>query len=177
MNDLVFAIDIVAPLQRVWDEITTHGPIQAWMFNCRLEGRLEPGGEHIWVTPDRKRAMVAGTVIEADPPHRLVHTFFFTTLEESPTVVTWELRQLGDRVRVTVTHRGFTDQAKTRKGVEGSWGAILADLKRSVETGRLGLATRLKFGLMGALAFLLPRATLVDRVRAKVRDQSLPLKE
>lgn len=170
MDDVVFAIEIAAPIQRVWDEITAHGPIQRWMFNCRLEGSLAPGGEHLWVTPNGKRAMVAGRVVEAVPPRRLVHTFFFTTLDESATTVTWELHEVGDRVRVTVTHTGFTDQAKTRKGVEGSWGQILADLKRVVETGAVGAGTRIKFALMNAMAFLLPASTRVDAVRRRLPD-------
>lgn len=164
LSERVLSIDIDVPRQRVWDEITKTGRIQRAMMNTLLESELIPGAKLRYYSPDRKRVFVVGEVLEVTPPKRLKHTYMFTSRTEVPTLVTWELEEIPNGCRVTLTHGGFTDQAKTHKDVVGGWRMILDAMKAELETGRLGLKTRLMYGLMGAMMFLQPKQTLTHEV-------------
>lgn len=169
LSDVVFSIDIGAPIQAAWDELTKLGKIQIPMMNTVLECDFEPGSSMRYYNASRKRILVVGTIMEIDPPHRMVHTYRFTDLDESETVVTWQLDEIPSGVRVTVTHSRFTDQTGTHARVKGGWNWILSTLKAVLETGRAPLKVRLAYGVMGALSFMQPKKTLAENVLADER--------
>jgi uncharacterized protein YndB with AHSA1/START domain len=164
LPDHALCIDIAAPRQRVWDEITKTGRIQLAMHNTVLESTLVPGAKLRYYSPDHRRVFVVGEVIAVDPPRRFTHTFKFTMRDDAPTVVTWQLEETPTGCRVTLTHGGWTDQAKTHKSVIGGWREILGLLKIEQETGTIPLKTRVVYRVMGALMFLLPTSTKVESV-------------
>lgn len=169
LADVVYSIDIEAPVQAAWDELTKLGKIQVPMMNTVLECDLEPGSPMRYYNPSRKRILVVGTIMEIDPPRRFVHTYRFTDLDESETVVTWQLDEIPQGVRVTVTHGRFTDQTGTHGRVAGGWKWILGTLKSVLETGKAPLKVRILYGLMGATSFMQPKKTLADNVLADER--------
>lgn len=171
LGDVVYSIDIGVPVQEAWDELTKLGKIQVPMMNTVLECDLEPGAAMRYYNPSRKRILVVGTLMEIEPPHRMVHTYRFTDLDESETVVTWQLDAIPAGVRVTVTHSRFTDQNGTHGRVKGGWNWILQTLKSVLETGRAPLKVRVLYGLMGAMSFLQPKKTLTRNV---LRDEGRP---
>jgi uncharacterized protein YndB with AHSA1/START domain len=164
MKDHVLSIDIRAPRQQVWDEITKLGKVQRAVVNTILESAMTPGSKLRYYSTDKKRVFVVGEVIEVSPPRKFVHTFMFTTRPEKPTVVTWELDEIPGGCRVRLIHSGWTDQTATHKGVFGGWRDILALLKQDVETGDIPLRTKMRYAVLGAIMFLLPKATKVDEV-------------
>lgn len=164
LKDHVFTIDIGVPRQRVWDEITKTGRIQLAMNNTVLEGQLTPGSKLRYYSPDKKRVFVVGTVVEVTPPSRFSHTFKLLMQAEEPSLVTWDLEETNTGCRVTLTHSGWTTQAKTHKGTAAGWVGILAVLKQDLETGSIPLKTKIIYALMGAMMFMLPKSTKVDEV-------------
>jgi uncharacterized protein YndB with AHSA1/START domain len=166
LADHLLSIEIRAPRERVWAEITKTGAIQRFMANTVLESRLAPGAKLRYYSPNRRRVFVVGEVVEVSPPRRFSHTFRFTFRPETPTLVTWILDETAEGCRVTLLHGGFTDQAETHAGVLGGWREILALLQIEIETGTLPLRARLKHRLQAALAFLLPASTRVRAVDA-----------
>jgi uncharacterized protein YndB with AHSA1/START domain len=167
LGDLVFTIDIRAKRQQVWDEITKTGRIQLAMHNTILESGLTPGAKLRYYSPNRRRVFVVGEVLDVSPPRRFSHTFKFTMRDEAPSVVTWELEETPSGCRVTLIHGGWTNQVKTHKGVVSGWREILALLKSELETGDIPLKTKVVYGVLNRLLFLLPRSTKVEEV-AKV---------
>lgn len=165
MKDHVLSIEIKAPRQRVWDEITKLGRVQRALMNTVLESALTPGAKLRYYSPDKRRVFVVGEVVEVKPPRRFSHTYMFTTRPETPTLVTWELDEIPGGCRVTLIHSGWTDQVKTHKGVAGGWRQILDVLKAELETGDIPLKTKMMYGVMGALMFMLPKATKVEEVQ------------
>lgn len=162
MIDQVHSITIKAPLAEVWGEITRLRGIQKPMFNTVLEATFEPGGRMLYRSEDGKRVFIIGEVKECQPPRRLVHTFRFTTVDEDPTLVTWDLTETADGVRVTVAHTRFSNQAVTHKSVLTSWPTILANYKAVLERGSVPFRTRAKHGLMQTFAFMMPNATRTE---------------
>jgi uncharacterized protein YndB with AHSA1/START domain len=166
MEDVVFSIDIEAPVQAAWDELTKVGAVQYPMFNAVLETDWKPGSQMLYYKPDRTMVFVVGQVVEVDEPNRFVHTYRFTDLDDDATLVTWDFQPIETGVRVTVTHSRFTDQTDTAKRVEGGWKLILGILKSILETGKKPLKARAIYGIMGALSFLQPKKIHTENVLA-----------
>lgn len=165
MEDRVFSVEIRAPVQAVWDEITKLGTVQVPMMNTVLETDFTPGSRLRYYSPDRKYVLVIGEVVECSPPHKFAHTYVMTDLGEAPTLVTWELHEIPNGVRVTVTHSQFSAKsAKTHKRVKGGWAFILENLKVLMEQGDVPFKTKFQYGLFGMMMWMLPKRSRADNV-------------
>ena len=164
MQDHVLSVDIMVPRQKVWDEITKLGRVQRALMNTLLETALAPGAKLRYYSPDKKRVFIVGKVVEVRPPQKFSHTYMFTTRPETPSLVTWDLQEIPGGCRVTLTHSGWTDQAKTHKSVVGGWRQILDVLKVELETGDIPFKTKLLYGMMGAFMFMMPKTTTVAEI-------------
>ncbi len=156
----VHVVEIKAPVGDVWTEITKLKQIQKPMFGTILDTDFKPGSRMIYRSEDGKRVFIIGEVHEFEPPRRFVHTFRFTNLAESPTLVEWDLEEKSGITRVTVTHSKFVDQTKTADSVRTSWVDILKNIKSVVETGNVPVKTRLMLWMMSTFMFMAPKETL-----------------
>jgi uncharacterized protein YndB with AHSA1/START domain/DNA-binding transcriptional ArsR family regulator len=149
----VFEIYIKAPVQAVWDAITTPEWTARYGYKALSEYDLRPGGAFVARANEQMRSMglaeviIDGEVVEVEPPHRLVQTwrFLFTdqTRAEGFTRITWEVATTpGGFTRLTVTHdltgapqmAGMITSKFNGQG-GGGWSWILSDLKSLLETG------------------------------------------
>lgn len=172
MEDVVFSIDIDATVEAAWHELTKVGEVQYPMFNAVLETDWSPGSPMYYYKPDRSRIFVVGKVVEVDPPKRFVHTYRFTDLDESDSLVTWDFEQIPTGVRVTVTHGQWTDQDKTHKRVGRGWKMILKTVKAVLEDRKPPFMVRAMYGMMGALDFMNPPKSLSENVLADERART-----
>jgi uncharacterized protein YndB with AHSA1/START domain len=156
----IHVVEIKAPVADVWAEITKLQHVQKPMFGTVLETDFKPGSRMMYRSEDGKRVFILGEVHEFVPPTRFVHTFRFTNLAESPTLVEWNLEEKAGVTRVTVTHSKFVDQQKTADSVRTSWVDILNNIKAVVEQGDVPLKTRLILGMMKAFMFMTPKEML-----------------
>jgi uncharacterized protein YndB with AHSA1/START domain len=157
-------VEINASADAVWAEITKLKQIQKPFFGTVLETDFKPGSRLVYKSEDGTRAFILGEIIECDPPRKLVHTFRFTNLAETPTRVEWTLEAKGPATRVTVVHSQFKDQKETAKSVLTSWPAILGDVKAVVETGDAPFGTRVRNWMMSTFAFMAPKETLIENI-------------
>ena len=172
MIEKVFTIDIAAPVERVWQEITRTNTRCRPMFGTQLIVKLEPGAPLRHRSMDGKYTFVAGEVVEVSPPTRFVHTFTFPNLPDAPTLVTWELVAIPSGTRLTVTHARFDGETKTYKSIDGGWPTILRLYKQMIETGDVGVGTKIQQALMGVFCFILPKALRTEVVEAELARQS-----
>jgi len=159
LPDRVCSIVIRVPVQDVWNEITKTGSVQRPLYNTVLDIELEPGGRLRYSSPDRKRVFVAGEVLEVDPPRRLKHTYLFLMKPEPATVVTWDLEEVAEGTRVTITHAGWTAAHTAPEKHEAGWNEILGLLRDELETGDIPSKTKLQYWVMGLFSFALPKTT------------------
>ena len=154
----VFRVWIRGTMQAVWREITkTHEP-QGCFFNTQLHTTgLEPGGEMQMRTASGKYAVMVGEVLEFDPPRRYVHTFKFTSLDDEPCKVIYDLVEKDGGVEFTMTLDDLPAGTKTAKQMKGGGKMITQALKAIVETGRPPLMTRVIYRIMGWTEFLAPK--------------------
>jgi uncharacterized protein YndB with AHSA1/START domain len=173
MTEKVYTIDIAAPVERVWQEITRTNARCRPMYGTMLLVKLEPGAPLRHRSMDGRYTFVAGEVVEVSPPTRLVHTFVFPNLPDAATLVTWELTAIPSGTRLTVTHSRFDGETKTYRAIDGGWPKILGLYKRVIETGDVGFGTKLQQGLMGAFCFILPKSLRTEVVEAAIAQRPL----
>jgi uncharacterized protein YndB with AHSA1/START domain len=81
--------------------------------------------------------IAAGENLEVDPPRRLVQSFNALWSDDVKAAgtsrVTWEIEQVGDSCRLTVTHDHLPEGANAE--LYGGWPMILSGLKTLLETG------------------------------------------
>ena len=139
MPTIVYTIYIAATPEKVWQALTSAEFSRKYFFGNSVEVDLKVGGAFIVRTPDGA-LHISGEVIECEPPSRLTITFNVNwpdLIEKlGPTLVSYEIEQAGDAVRLTLTesHDRPIDDDILSGGRQG-WPAILSSLKSVLETG------------------------------------------
>ena len=103
---IVYTIYIASTPEKVWAALTSAEFSRKYFFGLAVEVELKVGGAFIVRTPDGS-VHIAGEVIECDPPRKLTVTFnvnWPALIEKlGPTLVTYEIEQAGEAVRLTLT--------------------------------------------------------------------------
>ena len=147
----VYRVYIKATPQAVWDAITRPEWVQRYGYRCPGEFELHPGGRYQALANAGMKQMgapdvvIEGTVIEADPPRKLVQTWrmlFEPAMAAEPfTQVTYEIEEEYHLTRLTVSHdlQDAPVHAALVNGdvpnAGGGWPMVLSDLKTLLETG------------------------------------------
>jgi uncharacterized protein YndB with AHSA1/START domain/DNA-binding transcriptional ArsR family regulator len=133
----VFEIYIKTTPERLWEAITSSEMRQKYTFGVGVESDWTNGSPYRAAHAASGTPISEGENLEVDPPHRLVQSFQALWSEdvkaEGTSRVTWEIEQIADSCRLTVTHdqlpEGVNDQ------IYGGWPMILSGLKTLLETG------------------------------------------
>ncbi|ADJ47460.1 activator of Hsp90 ATPase [Amycolatopsis mediterranei S699] len=132
---------IHADAQAVWEAITRPEHSARYLFGALVETTGRPGSPFRYHSPDRSQLWGDDTVLDADPPHRLVITYrglYHPDLAaEPPSRVTWLIEPGEDGVTLlTVRHDRLDAAPKTAAHVSGiGWMRVLSGLKTVLETG------------------------------------------
>jgi uncharacterized protein YndB with AHSA1/START domain len=136
----VYTIYIASTPEKVWDALTSAESSRKYFFGNAVDVDLRVGGAYVVRTPDGA-LHISGEVIECQPLKRLTVTFNVNwpgLLEKlGPTLVTYEIEQAGDAVRLTMIEahdRPLSDDIL--EGGRQGWPAILSSLKSLLETGQ-----------------------------------------
>jgi uncharacterized protein YndB with AHSA1/START domain len=132
----IYVTYIVTRPQKVWDAITDPElSARYWQRSNVSDWKVGSTWAHRF--PD-KPADLLGEVLEADPPRRLVLSWTPASQAgnaERTSRVAFDIEQLGDKVRLTVTHSDLTLEGL--KDISQGWPAVLSNLKTWLETGRI----------------------------------------
>lgn len=134
----VSQIFIRATPEQVWRAITDPELTRRYYYQSAVESDFTSGSRYRYMIGDLEA--IVGTVLEADPPHRLVQTFDARWDDEvapdAPSRLTWEIEETSPGVsKVTTIHDGFTARTATLESVSGGMPFILSGLKSLLETG------------------------------------------
>jgi uncharacterized protein YndB with AHSA1/START domain len=136
---IVYTIYIAATPEKVWEALTTAEFSRKYFSGFAIEIDLKAGGAFLARAPDGS-VHISGEVIECDPPRKLIVTWNvnWPALVEKlgPTLVTYEIEQAGDAVKLTMLQshdRDISDDILS--GGRAGWPAILSRLKSLLETG------------------------------------------
>jgi uncharacterized protein YndB with AHSA1/START domain/DNA-binding transcriptional ArsR family regulator len=131
----VYRVFIRATPERVWQALTDGSLTERYFYAGRMTSEWDAGSPYALVAPDGT-AMIAGEVLESEPPHRLVLTFRFVSRKDAPSRLTWEIEPRGQASMVTLTHE-FDRRDGSFESVDDpmGWQFILSNLKTVLETG------------------------------------------
>jgi uncharacterized protein YndB with AHSA1/START domain len=136
----VYTIYIASTPEKVWEALTSAEFSRKYFFGNSVEVEQKIGGAYIVRTPDGA-LHISGEVIACEPPKKLTVTFNVNWPELieklGPTLVTYEIEQTGDAVRLTMSEahdRPLSDDILS--GGRQGWPAILSSLKSLLETGK-----------------------------------------
>src|SRR3954447_23816356 len=133
----VFEIYIKTTPERLWEAITDPGQRAKYNFGVGIESDWTQGSSYRSVASRADAAIAEGENLEVDRPRRLVQSM--TALwsdevkSEGTSRVTWEIEQVEDSCRLTVTHDELREGAHNE--LYGGWPMILSGLKTYIETG------------------------------------------
>ena len=138
VDEIRSSITIDAPIEHVWQAITTPSEMKQWFFGVDTEADWRPGGRLVHRGEYNGKPYIdKGEIREFTPPRRLVHTHWsdVSGLPDAPEhyqVVAWDLTPRDGGTEVTITERNLPsdDAAKTS---EQGWEAALGSLKNLLE--------------------------------------------
>jgi DNA-binding transcriptional ArsR family regulator len=132
----VFEIYIKTTPERLWEAITTRELRQKYTFGVGIESEWTAGSPYRADHPSGV-AISEGENLEVDPPRRLVQSFTALWSDDVKAAgtsrVTWEIEQVEDSCRLTVTHDQLPEDVNDQ--IYGGWPMILSGLKTLLETG------------------------------------------
>jgi uncharacterized protein YndB with AHSA1/START domain len=135
---LVCETYIRASAPAIWQALTDPAFTTRYYYGCAVESAWGEGAPVRYLEPTGAVA-VEGTIIEAEPPRRLVMTFAIrfdpAAAIEAPSRVTWEITPFDGVCRLTLVHDGFHGADTTYRIVATGWTPLVAGLKTLLETG------------------------------------------
>ena len=135
----VYQVYINASPEKVWQAITKPEFTTRYFYGSYVESTFQAKAKLTHYSTDRSSVAVEGEIIEADPPHRLVHTWNIRYdpkfAGDAPSQVTWEIASEDGQVsKLTVIHEFETEDA-TFHEVASGWSWVVSNLKTFLETG------------------------------------------
>jgi len=144
-SEFVYVTYIRTTPEKLWRALTEPEFTRQFWVGTTQECSWEPGASWRIVVPDG-RVIDSGEVIEIEPHKRLVlkwrHHLFPEMSGDGDSIMTYEIEQMEDSVKLTVTHVNDKSGSKFIKGVSNGWPQILSSLKSLLETGESLESTR-----------------------------------
>jgi uncharacterized protein YndB with AHSA1/START domain len=132
----VFEIYIKTTPERLWEAITNPEERAKYSFGVGVTSDWTTGSGYLG-SHQSGVDIASGENLEVDPPRRLVQSFNALWSDEvkseGTSRVTWEIEQVEDSCRLTVTHDQLREGANDE--LYGGWPMILSGLKTLLETG------------------------------------------
>lgn len=133
----VYEIYIKTTPERLWQAITDPEMRRKYTFGAVVTSDWTPGSRY--EGKGHGNLIFEGENLVVEPPRRLVQAFRALWGEdvkaEGASRVTWEIEQIGDSCRLTVTHDQLRQGANAQ--LYGGWPMVLSGLKTLLETGEL----------------------------------------
>jgi uncharacterized protein YndB with AHSA1/START domain/DNA-binding transcriptional ArsR family regulator len=147
----VYTTYIKTTPEQLWRALTDPAFTQRY-WGITFESDWEAGSPMVWHQRGVTIADPEQVVLESDPYRRLSYTWHTFTPElavaldladdvqdhisaEPRSRVTFEIDDLGGRVKLTVIHEGFEPDSVVVRMISGGWPSVLSDLKTLLETG------------------------------------------
>jgi uncharacterized protein YndB with AHSA1/START domain len=156
----VYQVLIDAPIDKVWSELVKQDEALPFFFGAVCDcDDMRVGAPFAMRSTNGKHTSVVGEVLEFTPPHRYAHTFKFTSYDDAPCTVTYELEETPQGVEFSLITENTPPGSKTEKSMDQGGHFIVQNLKAVVETGKPTLGGRLILAMIGLSQPFSPKRT------------------
>ncbi|MDX1699483.1 MAG: SRPBCC family protein [Melioribacteraceae bacterium] len=133
---------ISSTAEKVWDALTKTQHTEQYFFGTAIQSDWQVGSR---IEYSRGEVTDSGEILSYEPHRKMTYTWESVgddTQRELPTIVTFELKELGkDVVKLTLKHENLLDadyveEADTFRGVHNGWPFIISNLKSYLETDK-----------------------------------------
>lgn len=134
----VFVTYIKSSRTKVWQALTSGELTKNYYYGSVLKSDLKVGSKIEYILKDeagKESVAVSGEILEIIPDKKLCHSFQFPDYKDPLSRVTYELEDVDNMVKLTVTHDQFAEESETYNSVVEGWPLILSGLKTYLETG------------------------------------------
>ncbi len=154
----IYSVIINAPIETVWSKLIKTDEVLPFFFGAVCDSeRLEPGASFAMRSKNGKYTNVVGEVLEFSPPYRYSHTFKFTSYDDAPCTITYELEETAQGVQFSLITEDAPSGTKTEKSMDqGGW-FIVNNLKSVVECGKPTFSGRLILAMIGLTEMFTPK--------------------
>jgi uncharacterized protein YndB with AHSA1/START domain len=143
---IINTININSQPAKVWDMLTNPEKTKLYMFGCETVSEWEIGSSLLWrgVYEGKEMVFVKGFILDIIPNKLLSYTVFdpnssMLDIPENYLTVTYQLTELDDATKLTVTQGDYSKVAEGERryqesynGGEG-WNPILVAIKQLLE--------------------------------------------
>ena len=138
-STFVYVAYIRTTPERLWSALTEDVEfMKQYWFGVHGRSQWTPGSPWQLVNGDGT-VMDAGTIVEADPPRRLVirwqHQNKPELRAEGESLCTMEIERSGSAIKLSITHTIDREPSKLIDAVSGGWPKVISNLKSLLETG------------------------------------------
>jgi uncharacterized protein YndB with AHSA1/START domain len=135
----VYELYIRTTPEKLWQAITDPAFVRQYFYEQTVESTWKAGASYVHHAPDGS-VRIEGTIVEIDPPRRLVQTFSCPAKDETKgdraSRVTWTIEKKDEVCKLTLVHDDFDGETATFKSVGRGWNPVLSGLKTLLETGK-----------------------------------------
>jgi uncharacterized protein YndB with AHSA1/START domain len=131
----VFEIYIKTTPEKLWQALTD-GDVMEKFFFGRIDSDGTPGSTYYFTGPDGKKNP-SGTVVEFDPPHRMVSTFKpgGEAPDSKESRLTWEITPAGETCKLSLVHDQLDAGDPMSQEFRNGWVIFFSAIKTFLETG------------------------------------------
>jgi uncharacterized protein YndB with AHSA1/START domain len=146
----VYVIYINTTPEKVWNALIDPEMTREYWGLASNRSDWKPGSP--WRHEDYEDAetlLVTGSVLESDPPRRLVLSWAHPEDDgdaAKTSRVAFDIETFAGSVRLTVTHDELEPGSKMQAGITAGWPAVLSSMKTMLETGAAMPMTRRRWG-------------------------------
>ena len=144
-SEFVYVTYIRTTAEKLWRALTEPEFTRQFWMKTTQESEWTPGASWRIAMADGRIAD-SGEVVEIEPHKRLVlkwrNELFPEMTAEGYSRMTYEMEEMGETVKFTVTHIMGKSGSKFIRAVSSGWPMILASLKSLLETGESLASTR-----------------------------------
>jgi uncharacterized protein YndB with AHSA1/START domain len=136
----VYQVYIRTTPERLWQALTDASLTEKYYYGTRIHADDWRAGAPYNMSYSDGRVVAEGTIVEWDPPRRLVTTFHALwspeVAAEAPSTHVWEIEPAGESCRLSVTMESPTEEgSKFFEEAGGGIVVIVSGLKTLLETG------------------------------------------